>query len=555
MRLSMGWKPIVATCAAATLFTGGLAVLVSSIDQDTLVAGFGIVLAAALFSAGACMGLLALHNVVVVTSNRNRRALEKRYQDGSLLSERVLDVVKQYSNQLALIETGLRKLRKEVALDALLYRLQAFERRVVASLETSSLDRHDSLEVLDARLASIQSTVSQGVKGVRDDVDARTEDLRGSAERQFDALEFRVGQLDENLAKEAASLRQVVAGQRDALSREMQTITEQVDHSADHARRSFDSRLEKLDEGFTRLQSALSTSMSDLHGGLSALTGAEDQPISISGVQAGLEALTSEIREISSSAIGPNDGDQLKVTSSEVNAWMSDYLIERLASSSSKSINSLRAHVNSTATDTVRQVEALLQLVPRVDTELRRFPASSGWAMSPEGLLLVSDLVRRRAPQLIVELGSGASTIWTGTFVQRMGGRLVAIEHNADYLEKTREMVADYGLEDTVDLRLAELTRTDTPHGGALWYDLEEFQDLEEIDLLIVDGPPKATGPEARYPALPLLESRLASDCIVVVDDFQRADEREIVEHWLQESSGFRIIESGVERVGLIARS
>lgn len=74
-----------------------------------------------------------------------------------------------------------------------------------------------------------------------------------------------------------------------------------------------------------------------------------------------------------------------------------------------------------------------------------------------------------------------------------------------------------------------------------MWYDLREVAEAWKIDLLIVDGPPRATQPLARYPALPLLYERLSADARVVVDDAWREDEQEMVRRWLKQYPEFSV--------------
>jgi hypothetical protein len=71
------------------------------------------------------------------------------------------------------------------------------------------------------------------------------------------------------------------------------------------------------------------------------------------------------------------------------------------------------------------------------------------------------------------------------------------------------------------------------------WYSLATLPDLE-IDLLVVDGPPGALRPLARYPAGPRLLPRLASGALVFVDDAIRVDETEMVRRWMSEFPGLR---------------
>jgi hypothetical protein len=54
----------------------------------------------------------------------------------------------------------------------------------------------------------------------------------------------------------------------------------------------------------------------------------------------------------------------------------------------------------------------------------------------------------------------------------------------------------------------------------------------DRCGLLVIDGPPARLGSLMRYPALPLLHRRLAGDAVVVLDDANRDDEREILRRW-----------------------
>jgi hypothetical protein len=64
---------------------------------------------------------------------------------------------------------------------------------------------------------------------------------------------------------------------------------------------------------------------------------------------------------------------------------------------------------------------------------------------------------------------------------------------------------------------------------------MSDIESLSSIDMLIVDGPPQATQALARYPALPLLFSRLNDTAIIVLDDFNSTAQQEIVKMWIQE--------------------
>lgn len=149
--------------------------------------------------------------------------------------------------------------------------------------------------------------------------------------------------------------------------------------------------------------------------------------------------------------------------------------------------------------------------------------------------MFVADWIARRRPRLLVELGSGASTAILAHLMKRVGGRVISIEHDAQWVERTREEVRQWNLEDTAAVRHVALTKTAPPGAYAPWYDpaaLDAALAGGQIDFLIVDGPPGRTGRLVRYPALPELQKRLVSGGAILLDDCQRTDEREILQRW-----------------------
>ena len=169
-----------------------------------------------------------------------------------------------------------------------------------------------------------------------------------------------------------------------------------------------------------------------------------------------------------------------------------------------------------------RQSEAFSQLV-----NLLKFtapiPPTRSWAASPDLLLTISDLVRTHKPRLVVELGSGVSTL----IVAKSGAKkVISMDNSEEFAGKTRALLKVHGVRG-VEIRVAELQPHDS---GVDWYDTSQFRDLKRIDLLIVDGPPGSKEPKARKPALPELIERLSPRAIVVIDDVNRDGERELAE-------------------------
>jgi predicted O-methyltransferase YrrM len=183
---------------------------------------------------------------------------------------------------------------------------------------------------------------------------------------------------------------------------------------------------------------------------------------------------------------------------------------------------------------TFRQVEAIQNLSAMVPTS-DVLPATRGWAASPDLLLVLVDQLIEQRPSLVVECGSGASTLWLALAMRRFGidGRIVALDHDPVFAASTRGFLTRHGVADLAEVRDAPLEDFSLAGGSYSWYAREAWKDLTGIDLLFVDGPPAATGDKARYPALPLLREALSPAATVILDDLVVPDMQETLRLWL----------------------
>ncbi|HEX6519361.1 MAG TPA: class I SAM-dependent methyltransferase [Streptosporangiaceae bacterium] len=211
--------------------------------------------------------------------------------------------------------------------------------------------------------------------------------------------------------------------------------------------------------------------------------------------------------------------------------------IGNLAVQSTRTLDTTRRIEGNTQKEikqTFRQLEALQNLnvvLPANDL----LPATRGWAASPDLLVVLVDLVITQRPSLIVECGSGASTLWLALAMRRFGidGRIIALDHDPVFGGKTRDLLARHDVSDLAEVRDAPLESFSLNGETYSWYARQAWETLTGIDLLFVDGPPAATGHQARYPALPLLSSSLSPVATVVLDDLVVPDMQKAVERWL----------------------
>lgn len=160
-------------------------------------------------------------------------------------------------------------------------------------------------------------------------------------------------------------------------------------------------------------------------------------------------------------------------------------------------------------------------------------PFPGGWAASSDLLLeLVSQILRLR-PQRVVELGSGLSTLVIASALRRIGhGRVVSIDADATYAEQTRAQLALHGLSDYAEVRIAPLKEFEFEGERRPWFDTDALQDLQQVELLFVDGPPTARKADIRYPSLPFFWPRLQPGAVVLCDDAGRTAEAAMAARW-----------------------
>ena len=183
---------------------------------------------------------------------------------------------------------------------------------------------------------------------------------------------------------------------------------------------------------------------------------------------------------------------------------------------------------------TFRQLEALQNLsaiLPANDV----VPATRGWAASPDLLVVLVDLVITERPSLVVECGSGVSTLWLALAMRRfkIDGRIIALDHDPVFGGKTRDFLARHDVRDLAEVRDAPLESFSLDGETYSWYARRAWEDLTGIDLLFVDGPPATTGHQARYPALPLLSGSLSPVATAVLDDLVVPDMQKVLQLWL----------------------
>jgi len=193
------------------------------------------------------------------------------------------------------------------------------------------------------------------------------------------------------------------------------------------------------------------------------------------------------------------------------------------------------------------QLESLSWLQRRLAIK-GHLPALRGWAASPDVLLQLHGHITNTKPEVIVEFGSGASTVVIADALRQNGkGKLYSIEHSEHYGVQTRDSLEQEQLIPWVDLRIGELEPWSGEHLNptdaekpSRWYPVRLLEGIKNVDLLWVDGPPGATCLFSRFPALPALADKLSECAQAWMDDTVRQEEKDICERWSKDY-GFEV--------------
>lgn len=159
-------------------------------------------------------------------------------------------------------------------------------------------------------------------------------------------------------------------------------------------------------------------------------------------------------------------------------------------------------------------------------------PYTRNWSAGPDFLQIIVDHCLEFRPSVVLECGSGLSTLMLARCCQlNQQGHVYSLEDSGEYAEHTREYLDRYDLRAQASVLHAPLQNQSVNGENYDWYTLEKVPD-RRIDMLVIDGPSGFIQKNSRYPAIPMLFDNFARHCVAFLDDAARGDEKEIVELW-----------------------
>lgn len=187
----------------------------------------------------------------------------------------------------------------------------------------------------------------------------------------------------------------------------------------------------------------------------------------------------------------------------------------------------------------VGQTQPLLELARILPTR-SPLPPLREYAIAPDAAVLLAELVGRERPKLVVETGSGVSTLVLAYALEKLGegGRVVALDHDPAFAARTRELIAAHGLESVASVVDAPLEPIEIRGEQHRWYATRALAELPPIDLVFDDGPPRHVGAMLRYASLHVFAGRLAPRGTFLLD-VVGSEERAVLARWRRELPDF----------------
>jgi hypothetical protein len=179
-----------------------------------------------------------------------------------------------------------------------------------------------------------------------------------------------------------------------------------------------------------------------------------------------------------------------------------------------------------------------MQILKQYDIGNSYFPYTS-FSLSPSTILhIINDLFINKR-KVIVEFGSGRSTLFLLKFIQyhQLDTKLFSVESDLEYSSYLNDIVNSNNLnQDNFYQINAPIVESNFHYQGknSLWYEEEMVSKSlpDNIDLVIVDGPASSYDAYVRYPAVPAIQQKLNKDFSIFLDDTYREAESSIAIEW-----------------------
>lgn len=477
----------------------------------------------------------------------------------------------QWFEQCVTVQGGLAEMAQQYeGLKAQLQTHHQDKEAALSQLQTLMIAHDELLVIADQRLEEVGSVLVQLEESV-----AESEELRGQlreAQAEKNSLASQVQELI-GARDELAGLAAQRLDEVHSLQSQAQAIAQQLDEARQQI------HVERTDYKSLQAQLNQAVQVRDEHIVLAAqrqgelLQQAKEQ-LNLEKSKAALEARQLELQQSLAAQIA-RETDLLEGLSAQVQTLVKRETVvsaayEELFKKQSDDLVRTRRHletaIKNNSANAVRQLQSFVGMqeyfatgvLPAFNSEAHSWPISADFA-----LCLMRQLVLNTY-DLVIEFGSGMSTVIVAKSLTLMAERngtrqaqFVSFDHLDSYYQQTLAYVQQAGLEKAVQLILAPIEDWQAADGQVYPYYscqstlaklAKQRQATRKRILVIVDGPPAATGPQARYPAGPLLMEHFPNAHIdFLMDDYIREDEKQVVQHWLADIEALGVAGTSTE--------
>ena len=179
------------------------------------------------------------------------------------------------------------------------------------------------------------------------------------------------------------------------------------------------------------------------------------------------------------------------------------------------------------------------------------------WALGARTINLLEREVLRVRPELVLEFGSGISTVCLAQFMSDLHGpgggvRILSIDQDDRYAAATRALLKEAGLAGAARVIACPLSQQTIEGYTANCYTMPAADILAEYkgraEMILVDGPAAENG--AQFGTLPLGRAYAAHRARFLLDDALRDGELDTMRRWSRlpyvRVEGLRVVEKGI---------
>ncbi|TFV97257.1 hypothetical protein E4S40_00960 [Algoriphagus kandeliae] len=147
---------------------------------------------------------------------------------------------------------------------------------------------------------------------------------------------------------------------------------------------------------------------------------------------------------------------------------------------------------------------------------------------------IINDIVIYK-PKIILEFGSGLSTLIIGNFIkkQKLETKLISLDDDNSWqnLLKSQSKEVDFYCIPLIENNPLSF------QGKGIWFGIPSDHPVtkEKYDMVIVDAPKGSSSKFSRFGFIPFVKDRLSKDAIIYLDDTDRFDEKVISDFIISE--------------------